>query len=668
MLSNITRKLCILLAATTLSALVHAQDPPQVEIKLATTKAKAGSEVKAMVVITFAPGLHGYQNPPSADYQIPVTVKGEAGTVLSSVKYPSGHEEEVGGETARVYSGRTEVAVVVKAPSKPGPAKVSVAVDYQQCDAQNCFAPGTSRASASLTIEAAPKPPDLGSVKTPNDFQSRPPAVKTDPVKPDPGVKPQGGDAGQASPPASGTADPVATVDPGQTSANVGAPPDSSQASDAVEAGSKEAPTEGGLAGLLQQSFRSKNYIILFGLLLLIGLAVNLTPCVYPLIPVTIGFFSNQAGGSKAARFQLGLMYMLGIALTYGLTGGIAAAAGASFGALFTQTWFLVFLGALMIVLALSMFDLYQLALPPFVTKHLRGRSGPVGALIMGLLVGVAAAPCAGPLIAAVFTEAAKLRDTTLAVLMFTTVGLGIGLPYLVLGTATSGAKALPKAGGWMKTVKALLGLVVIGVGLNYLMQAFERNLTPSAVTWIWVAFYVGSAVYLFAFDQEKPTRFIVGLKGAAILGFGLLAGMAWQEGVHAASQAELSLLGGGATASEIRWQPFTVEAFEKAKGEGKVIVVDGSANWCAECKVIERNVFEKPEAIVAMRDVIAFRIDWSTGVDPEYQKTTQEMFDIVGLPHIVFHKPGGERSEIKTHLENPQELKAALERAGATL
>ncbi|MCB8933463.1 MAG: thioredoxin family protein [Fimbriimonadaceae bacterium] len=671
MLWNSLRTHLALLALVLVPALAGAQDAPKVELKLSKAKAAPGAEVKGTVVITFAPGLHGYQNPPSQDYQLPVVVKGDAGTVFSSVKYPAGHDEEVGGERAKVYSGRTEVQVVFKAPAKVGAAKVSVAVDYQQCDANNCFAPGTVKASAPFTVEvtevaAPPKggdtPPKGSSLGQPD----KPPVSDTAPVKTDPDTATVG---------SAPTPPPVQPADPDQTSGNdpvappagsVTAPQPSPPQEDLAAAQAPEPVTEGGLAGLLQQSFRNKNYVILFGLLLLIGLAVNLTPCVYPLIPVTIGFFSNQAGDSKAARLQLGLMYMLGIALTYGLTGGIAAAAGASFGALFTQTWFLVFLGALMIVLALSMFDLYQLTLPPFVTKHLRGRSGPVGALIMGLLVGVAAAPCAGPLIAAVFTEAAKLRDTTLAVLMFTTVGLGIGIPYLVLGTATSGAKALPKAGGWMKTVKVLLGLIVIGVGLNYLMQAFERNLQPEAVTWIWVAFYVGSAVYLFAFDRESPTRFILGLKGAAILGFGLLGGMAWQEGVHSAMQAELSRLGGGGSLSEIQWQPFTFEAFEQAKKQNKVIVVDGSANWCAECKVIEKNVFEKPEAIQAMKDVIALRIDWSTGVDPEYQKQTQKMFDIVGLPHIVFHKPGGERSEIKTHLSNAQELKDALRRAGA--
>jgi thiol:disulfide interchange protein len=83
---------------------------------------------------------------------------------------------------------------------------------------------------------------------------------------------------------------------------------------------------------------------------------------------------------------------------------------------------------------------------------------------------------------------------------------------------------------------------------------------------------------------------------------------------------------------------------------------------------VIERNVFEKPESIYAMRNVIAFKVDWSTGVDPEYQRMTRELFDIKGLPHIVIHKPGGERSEVLNDLKSPEQLVSALKRAGAEL
>lgn len=660
------RLIWTLIAAVSLACVGSAQEAPRVEIRLGSNSAKPSAVVKGTVVITFAPGLHAYQNPPSQDYQIPVVVRGDAGTTLVSVKYPVGHDEEVGGETARVYSNRTEVPVTFKAPVKPGKTALSVVVEYQQCDETNCFAPDKVKASIPFTVEAeAEAAPTVKDPVTPADppkaTPGDPPKQTTEPITPPVGTAPNEPTSGAPLVPAP----PVVRSEPTTPDPEVSS---STSPTTPVASTSPASQDEGGLAGLLQRSFRSKNYLLLFGLLLLIGLAVNLTPCVYPLIPVTLSFFSGQAGGNRATRIQLGLMYMFGIAATYGLTGGIAAAAGASFGALFTQTWFLVFLGALMIVLALSMFDLYQLTLPPFVTKHLKGRSGPVGALIMGLLVGVAAAPCAGPLIAAVFAEAAKLRDTTLAVLMFTTVGLGIGIPYLILGSAASGAKALPKAGGWMKTVKALLGLVVIGVGLSYLMQAFERNLPEGTGALVWVAFYIGCAVFLFAMDKETPTRFILGLKGAAILLFGLLGGIAWQEHVHSMAQAELQRLGGGSVSSGVNWQPFTVEAFEAAKKTGKVVVVDGTANWCAECKVIERNVFEKPEAIVAMRDVIALRIDWSTGVDEAYMNLTREMFDIKGLPHVVFHRPGGERSEIKTHLASPAELIEALKRAGAEL
>jgi len=398
--------------------------------------------------------------------------------------------------------------------------------------------------------------------------------------------------------------------------------------------------------------------------LLLIGLAINLTPCVYPMIPVTLSFFASQAPEGRSGRVWLGVMYVLGIGFTYGLAGGIAAGVGAAFGQLFTMPWFNFALGLLLIGLALSMFDLYQIRLPGFISNALGARSGAVGALIMGLLIGVAAAPCAGPLIFAVFAEAAKLKSIPLGVTMFGAVGIGLGLPYLVLASLSVGAKALPKAGGWMKTAKAVLGLLVIGFGLNYLLMAVNRSLPEFAEYWIWIAFFIGSSLYLFLFENAGATRAILAIKGVTILVLGGMAGMYYEQLQTALKEKELAVLGGDSGATRIQWIPFSDQAFEDAKASGKVIVVDGTADWCAECKVIEKNVLDKPETIVAMRDVVAIKVDWSTGVDPEYQRRTKELFGIVGLPHLVVHKPGGQQSRVFTHLSTPKELIDAIKEA----
>jgi thiol:disulfide interchange protein DsbD len=419
------------------------------------------------------------------------------------------------------------------------------------------------------------------------------------------------------------------------------------------DASAAQAVQQGGwLEETLQNTFSGGNLVVLFLLLFLVGIAINLTPCVYPLIPITIAFFANQAGENKGQRIQLGFMYMLGIASTYALVGGIAAATGAIFGELFTNPWMLVFLALFMFALALSMFDVYQLGLPPGLSKHLKGRSGVVGALIMGLLVGLAAAPCAGPLIAAVFTEAAKVGNPALSVGMFLAVGLGIGLPYLFLAILSSSVKALPQAGSWLKTVKAVLGLVVIGVGLSYLLQAFGNRISSETHIIIWASFFVGCGLYLLVFETNANNRLAQTLKGVT----GLIAGIV----------AGISLAGLFATPSGpgIQWEEFTMERYEQALASGQPILIDATANWCVQCHEIEQNIFSRQDVVDAMAGVVALRIDWSTGVSKDYIRETQERFNISGLPHIIVQRPGGENLAVLNSIRNPQAFISLLQSA----
>lgn len=616
--------------------------------------------MRGVATVTFAPGLHGYQNPPSQDYMIPVTLASRTeGVPLRSVTYPRGVVKMAGGEEAAVYSGTIQIRFEFTAPSTPGEKELVLDLGYQQCTDENCYPPENARTTLKYEVVAPAAPPP---VERPTE--TRPP------------VEPpaERGERTESTPPAADpdpeTEDPDATAsevesEPGFTITDTPAPSDE-EVDTPGEAVSTVPPSDSGqgLAGRFGDAIAGGNYVLIFGLLFVIGLLVNLTPCVYPLIPITIGFFARQAAGNRAVRLQLGMMYMLGIAVMYGTVGGVASAAGMGFGALFTNMWFNIFLGLVMIGLALSMFGLYEIGIPAPLQKHLGGRSGAVGALMMGLLVGVGAAPCAGPAIAAVAVKAAETQNILLGTAMFTSIGLGIGLPYLALAASSAGIESLPKAGGWMILVKAVLGLAVIGVGLNYLLQAFylERHI----VTLIWVAFFIGSAVYLLAFDKSDVSkRFAAILKGSAILLFGILGGVSYQQYQHILYENELVRLG---VTSGIDWVKWEEDTYAEALASGRPIFIDATANWCAECRVIEANIFNTPRGIHALNQVVAMKIDHSSYVDPEYIQRTREKFDIYALPHFIIMKPGGEVLEVRKTLHSIDELEDLLRRAGANL
>ncbi|MCW5936115.1 MAG: thioredoxin family protein [Fimbriimonadaceae bacterium] len=607
-------RLLALVTATLLAIAAWAQNtPPTLSLELEKPQAVAGELVKGTVVLTFAEGLHGYQNPPSEDYMIPVQVKAGEGTTLSKVDYPKGTNEAVGGsaEPVLVYSGETRIPVEIVAPKETGEHRVVLDVKFQQCDATSCFPPKTIQAKAALAVTAG----GAGS-ETP----------VTAPTNPVPGEQPPA------------DAPPVAE------------------------------PHGSGLAGWLQENFRQRNFLFIVLGAMIVGLALCLTPCVYPMIPITVSYFSNQSATNRGAKIGLGLSYAMGIALTYGAVGAIFAALGKGVGALFTMPWFLFALSALMVVLALSMFDVYEIGIPPFIGKHLKGRSGPTGALIMGLLMGFAAAPCAGALVSAVAIEVANTQNLGIGLLVFTSIGLGLGLPFIVLAAVSTGAsKVLPKSGGWLKAVKSVLGLVVLWLAVDYLFKGLGMKPDDPRTLLGWVAAYGLAAAYLLFFEKEQPTKLVMGIKGVALLALGLMAGTALEARSQALFNEELRQLGNPGAIS-VNWQPYNAETFAKAKESGKPIFIDVTADWCVKCQETDKNVFRTPQGIAALNEVVALKIDHSTGVDPAYIDATTKEFNIVGLPHFMTFKPGGEKLDTRFEIHNVEELKTLLRKAGAKL
>jgi thiol:disulfide interchange protein DsbD len=665
-------------------------DPPSARLELSSTSAKPGEKVKGTVTVSFGPGLHAYQNPPSEDYLIPLTITASGDVKLESVKYPSGISAKVGGapDPVKVYEGTLRVPIVLAAPSKPGSYDVKLSVGYQQCDATQCFQPDSVSTTAKLTVEAAtkqavtqtqqqtttPKALVTPPVKQQTQPQVRDPkASKTPDVKPAPPQKQpvqQQGDP-KIQPPTKEVENPVdkgtpveTVAKPTPTKAVVTDPAPIVSAPSAAFAPTPSAPDTSGdgfIARNLRDAFKTGNYFFVIVLAMLTGLALAATPCVYPMIPVTVGFFSNQAAGNRAARVLLGLMFMLGLALTFGAVAGVSLALGGSVGSLFQAPWFLLALGVLMIALALSMFDVYEIRLPQFLGKQIHGRSGATGALVMGLLMGFAAAPCSGPVVAVFAVKVAELGSIPVGLLLFTCIGLGLGLPFFALGAFATNAGALPKSGGWLKTLKAILGLVVLWIALDYLLKAAQLKSGDPTTLLIQAIFLVGAGSYLFLLERSGNTQLIWGMKGVAILLCGIFAGQLLHARDTVFRDRQLAALG---VTSEVKWTPFTMAAFEEAKKSGKPIVIDVTADWCVVCREIEEAVFHKPEGIAAMKNVAALRVDQSTGVDPAYVKMTNELFKIKGLPHLEILKPGGEPVKVitgKAELDSPAKLKEFL-------
>ncbi|MBA2661761.1 MAG: thioredoxin family protein [Bradymonadaceae bacterium] len=240
----------------------------------------------------------------------------------------------------------------------------------------------------------------------------------------------------------------------------------------------------------LEQTLAEKGLWSVLLLVFFAGVLSSLTPCVYPLIPITISIFGARQAGSKREGFLLSLTYVFGIAITYAAMGVVAASVGAVFGGAMQNPWLLAAIAALFFGLGLSSLGVFDFRLPGALQTKLsqKGGVGYGGAFVMGLVAGIIAAPCVGPIVAGILLYVAGQQDLFLGWALLMVFALGMGMLFLVLGTFSSLLNRLPRAGGWMEGVKAFFGVVFIAMSLYYLRFALRSLNVVIDGLWLWVA------------------------------------------------------------------------------------------------------------------------------------------------------------------------------------
>jgi thiol:disulfide interchange protein len=211
-------------------------------------------------------------------------------------------------------------------------------------------------------------------------------------------------------------------------------------------------------------------YVLVF----LAGIVGSLSPCVYPLIPITISLFGARDAKSRMQGFLLSLVYVLGITATYSTLGVVAASAGKVFGNALQSGWVIVTVAVVFVAMGLSMLGAFEIRLPAVLGTRLNQVGGGegkrfLGAFVMGTVAGVIAAPCVGPPLVAVLSFVAAHGDVPQGLGLLSVYSLGMGLLFIVLGTFTQLLTRMPKSGGWMEAVKGSLGIIMLVVGAVYL-------------------------------------------------------------------------------------------------------------------------------------------------------------------------------------------------------
>jgi thiol:disulfide interchange protein DsbD len=603
----------LLAAAVALASPAHAQlgggmQAPPAETLIRTSAAPvripAGGGAIAVIEIAVQPGWHVNANPPSPDYLIPteVTIEAAGGVSAGKGEYPSPSPLRVGFEQNPIltFGGTFVVRLPLSAAGDAahGARVMKGTVSFQACNDQLCLTPAS--VPFELKVEVTGEAPG-GAGSTPGAG---------------PGAAGSGATPGGAAAPEGGAAPP-----PGSGFAT--APPAGGARAAALDNPLARAFDRGGLTAFLA-------FLGIFGT----GLALNLTPCVYPMLGVTLSIFGARRAAPPLQVFGLALTYVLGMAAMYTTLGVAAALTGGLFGSALQNPLVSVGIGVLMVGLALSMFGLYQLQPPPALLAKLGGANATsaLGVFLSGLVVGVFAAPCIGPPVVALLALVGARGDPWFGFAVFFTLSLGLGAPYLVLGTFSNLLRRLPRSGEWMVWVEHALGVILLGVGLFYGMI----GIAPKRAGWVLPVVLIAGGVYLGFFEKSANAR----------------RGFRWLKRVAGAAAVAAGLFIVISTPTRgIVFREGSPDAVRAALGRGRPVLVDFTADWCVACHELERLTFTHPMVIEVARGFDAYRVDLTRFNSPESEAWRRE-YRIAGLPTVVFLMPPDGREVREARVE----------------
>jgi thioredoxin:protein disulfide reductase len=416
------------------------------------------------------------------------------------------------------------------------------------------------------------------------------------------------------------------------------------------------APGDGGFAAALSQG---PLYAVLAAFAS--GLLVSFTPCVYPMVAVTVSVFGARSVKSRWEGLALSAAFVAGIVIMFVPLGVVAGITGGVFGSVLSSSWVIIGLSVLFLALAASMFGAFDLDLPSGLKNRLAtsGGSGFWGALVLGMICGPIAAPCTGPFLTGILAWITKTQSAGLGAGLMASFAIGLGVPFFLVGAF---AVQLPKSGRWMLHVKSVMGLVLVVVALYFLANAFP---------------------ILARYARPAPA-FLLGCAGVSLLGllFGAVhksfEGASW--GGKLAKGLGVVLTSGGAfllltgwlkPAGGLAWQvpgdtsgvpTLTARARQQAQEQARPLLVDFTATWCVACKRLEKETFSDQRVQLEAGRFLAIRVDATDNEGPLVEATLSEHV-VRGLPTLILFGSDGAEARRFTDFVEAEELLAALER-----
>jgi thiol:disulfide interchange protein DsbD len=387
------------------------------------------------------------------------------------------------------------------------------------------------------------------------------------------------------------------------------------------------------------------------------GLLTALTPCVYPMIPITISVFGGK-GVKRNRAMMLATSYVLGMSSMFGVLGTLFALLGKAFGTFLANPWVIVPLALFFATMAASMFGAFELALPTSLQGRLSrvGGRGLGGAFLMGLVGGIIAAPCTGPPLAGILAYVATTRDVTFGFAVLATYGAGIGIPFWAIAAFSM---SLPRSGAWMESVKSVFGIALLVAALYYLKNVVPQlahfvSPRPSflAVALAMVVAGVALGAVHLSFHAHGLPRLRKGL-GVALAVVGVFAATNW-------------ILVPKGEAAALVWHHAEKDALADARTNQRPLLVDFMADWCLPCKEMELKVFSDPRVAAEMHNFALLKVDLTREDDDPALGEVKRRYGADTLPAVRLVSPPGVVASAFNELPTPDAFLAELGRVRA--